>query len=209
MKPKVEPEIVKRPKAPAGQKLAALLLGIYVIKRLQKKAEAYLDNIKVYLASTRENPEEAFSLTQENLMITVNYSAGRKTFDPKKAESFLREKMTDAEFDENFTDLIISTKKGKKPPKDLLKKMEDYFVLESRTAVTQERFDAADHGLSDKEVKEKCYSAGRPFHTLLTPTIISDKELLEKINAGSGNEKLLEQLILSKIDGDDSAKEVF
>lgn len=177
------------------------ILKLYVLKRIKERADAMIQDFKSELLELSSNSGESNLSEQIGsstiLKVTFAEVKGRKSFSPTKALEFLKKQLSKLEFQNNFTHLEISRKKGSfTPPPELLKEMEKYFVIDRVESIEEEQLANTDFGIPKEMLDKHCYEQGTGYTKMLTPSKVSDTELakaLSTVKLDMGQELLLEE----------------
>lgn len=158
-------------------KKAHMLPLLYVAKRFEKRAKAFVEEMKQELLGSGEN----IISDKSGLQVKFVDVKGRKSFSPEKAATTLSQVMGKKEFEAHFSSYEIEKIPGKTPPPELLKELNKYFKIKKAITVTEGGAKMVPHGLSDEAFEEGCYERGDGSTRMDLPTKISDKELIDKL----------------------------
>lgn len=158
----------------SNTKLARATVALYFARKVKERLAQVEENAKAVLVATKNERMEF-----KGLAINVKYGQTRSSFDPTKATALLKKKLTEADYREVFIRHSISAKPGTRPPKELLRQMAAYFDVTEQEVVTEDAVQelVTSSVISEKDFKEGCFSKGKPFDVLYTPTKIDAAEV--------------------------------
>lgn len=148
---------------------------IYILKRIKDRADAAVKERRAELMADLD--PEGGVLQAAGLQVKFAPMRGRKEFDAKLAESYLRENMDPKEFASRFEDFRITRLPGTVPPPELLAEMQKYFKIDKVTSVTEAGMKGS--SIPPDDLDENCYRRSSGGMRMTTPTEIADRDLLD------------------------------
>lgn len=160
------------------------LLEFYVAEEVKSNIESFTETIKKNLKSfkgvegfTDKEGKTGFSIKDENgLELNVSTSAGRKSFNQKKAAEIIKERLGQDTLDKKYATFKIEQKTKEPLPPEVVTLLDKYFTVKKEYTIDEK--DLWSLGLLQED-QEACYDRGEDVLKVTKKTKIPGKMLLK------------------------------
>lgn len=160
------------------------LLEFYVAEEVKNNIETFTEQIKKGLKSfkgsegfTDKDGKTAFTVKDDNgLELNISTSAGRKSFNQKKAAEIIKERLGQEVLDKKYATYRIEQKTKEIVPPEVVSLLDKYFNVKKEYAIDEK--DLWTLGLLQED-QEACYDRGEDVLKVTKKTKIPGKMLLK------------------------------
>lgn len=160
------------------------LLEFYVAEEVKGNIESFTETVKKSLKTfkgvegfTDRDGKTTFSIKDDNgLELNVSTSAGRKSFNQKKAVEIIKERLGQDILDKKYATFKIEQKTKEPLPPEVVKLLDKYFNVKKEYVIDEK--DLWSLGLLQED-QEACYDRGDDVLKVTKKTKIPGKMLLK------------------------------
>lgn len=160
------------------------VMEFYIAEEVKGNIESFTEQVKKNLKSfkgvegfTDKEGKTSFTIKDKNgLLLNISTSAGRKSFNQKKAVEIIKERLGQDILDKKFSTFKIEQKTREPLPSEVVELLDKYFTVKKEYIIDEK--DLWSLGLLQED-QEACYDRGEDVLKVTKKTRVPGKMLLK------------------------------